>query len=42
VEPPFNRVVWRVIENDSARLTTFRNGDIDAYGAAPGISAPAG
>ncbi len=35
VEPPFNRVVWRVIENDSARLTTFRNGDIDAYGARP-------
>jgi peptide/nickel transport system substrate-binding protein len=35
VEPPFNRVVWRVIENDSARLTTFRNGDIDAYAARP-------
>jgi peptide/nickel transport system substrate-binding protein len=35
VEPPFDRVVWRVIENDSARLTTFRNGDIDAYGARP-------
>jgi peptide/nickel transport system substrate-binding protein len=35
VEPPFNRVVWRVIENDSARLTTFRNGDIDVYGARP-------
>jgi peptide/nickel transport system substrate-binding protein len=35
VEPPFNRMVWRVIENDSARLTTFRNGDIDAYAARP-------
>lgn len=35
LEPPFNRVVWRVIENDSARLTTFRNGDIDAYAARP-------
>jgi peptide/nickel transport system substrate-binding protein len=28
-------MVWRVIENDSARLTTFRNGEIDAYGARP-------
>jgi len=35
VHPPFNRVLWRVIENDSARLTTFRNGEIDAYGARP-------
>ncbi|ACL72035.1 peptide-binding protein [Thioalkalivibrio sulfidiphilus] len=35
VDPPFNRVLWRVIENDSARLTTFRNGEIDAYGARP-------
>lgn len=35
VEPPFNRLVWRVIENDSARLTTFRNGEIDVYGARP-------
>ncbi|MCC5861679.1 MAG: peptide-binding protein [Gammaproteobacteria bacterium] len=33
VDPPFDRIVWRVIENDSARLTTFRNGDIDAYEA---------
>jgi peptide/nickel transport system substrate-binding protein len=31
VDPPFDRIVWRIIENDSARLTTFRNGDIDAY-----------
>ncbi len=31
----FDRIVWRVIENDSARLTTFRNGDIDVYGARP-------
>jgi peptide/nickel transport system substrate-binding protein len=35
VQPPFERVIWRVIENDSARLTTFRNGDIDAYSARP-------
>lgn len=35
VDPSFDRIVWRVIENDSARLTTFRNGDIDVYGARP-------
>lgn len=35
VEPPFDRIVWRVIENDAARLTTFRNGEIDLYGASP-------
>lgn len=35
VDPPFDRIVWRVIENDSARLTTFRNQDIDLYGARP-------
>lgn len=35
VDPPFNRLLWRVIENDSARLTTFRNQDIDLYTARP-------
>lgn len=35
VDPPFERIVWRVIENDSARLTTFRNRDIDVYTARP-------
>lgn len=35
VDPPFERLVWRVIENDSARLTTFRNGDLDVYTARP-------
>ncbi len=35
VEPPLDRLVWRVIQNDSARLTTFRNQDIDVYGARP-------
>lgn len=35
VDPPFERIVWRVIENDSARLTTFRNQDIDVYNARP-------
>jgi peptide/nickel transport system substrate-binding protein len=29
VQPPYDRLIWRVIENDSARLTTFRNGEID-------------
>ena len=35
VQPSFDRLSWRVIENDSARLTTFRNGEIDAYGSRP-------
>jgi peptide/nickel transport system substrate-binding protein len=35
VQPSFDRLIWRVIENDSARLTTFRNGEIDAYGSRP-------
>ncbi len=35
VQPPFDRVMWRVIENDAARLTTFRNREIDVYGASP-------
>ncbi|HEX7009402.1 MAG TPA: peptide-binding protein [Phycisphaeraceae bacterium] len=35
-EPPaFDRLVWRIIENDAARLTTFRNGDIDEFPAQP-------
>ena len=33
--PSFNRILWKVIENDSARLTTFRNRDIDSYTARP-------
>ena len=35
VPPSFNRVLWKIIQNDSARLTTYRNGEIDAYGARP-------
>lgn len=35
VQPTYNRVLWKIIQNDSARLTTFRNGDIDSYGARP-------
>jgi peptide/nickel transport system substrate-binding protein len=35
VKPAFNRLIWKIIENDSARLTTFRNGEIDTYSARP-------
>ncbi|MGB1310319.1 MAG: peptide-binding protein [Leucothrix sp.] len=35
VQPTFDKLVWRVIQNDSARLTTYRNGDIDIYSARP-------
>ncbi len=33
--PTYNRLLWRIIKNDSARLTTYRNGEIDNYGARP-------
>lgn len=35
IQSPFDSVVWRVIANSAARLTTFRNGEIDVYGAQP-------
>ncbi|MCX7097647.1 MAG: peptide-binding protein [Methylococcales bacterium] len=35
VQPAYNRVLWKIIQNDSARLTTYRNGDIDSYSARP-------
>ncbi|MCU7914850.1 MAG: peptide-binding protein [Candidatus Thiodiazotropha sp. (ex Gloverina cf. vestifex)] len=35
IQPPYERLIWRVIENDSARLTTFRNGEIDTYSSRP-------
>jgi len=35
VLPAYNRILWKIIQNDSARLTTFRNGDIDSYSARP-------
>jgi len=31
LQPSFDRISWRIIQNESARLTTFRNGDIDVY-----------
>jgi peptide/nickel transport system substrate-binding protein len=35
IQPPFDELLWKVIANDSARLTTFRNGEIDLYSARP-------
>ncbi len=35
VSPAVDRVVYRVISSDVARLTSFRNGEIDTYGAPP-------
>ncbi len=35
VDPSFDRIVWNVIANEAARLTTFRNGEIDLYSARP-------
>lgn len=35
VQPSYSRILWKIIQNDSARLTTFRNGDIDSYSARP-------
>jgi len=35
VAPPFERLVWKVITNETARLTAFRNGEIDLYSARP-------
>lgn len=35
VQPSFDKVIWQIIENETARLTSFRNGDVDVYGAKP-------
>lgn len=35
IQPSYDRVLWRIIQNATARLTTYRNGDLDAYGARP-------
>ena len=35
VVPSLDRLVWKIIENENARLTTFRNGELDAYTAEP-------
>ena len=34
-QPSFERVVYKIIQNDAALLTEFRNGDIDFYRARP-------
>ncbi len=35
VQPAFEKLIWNVIENDSARLAAFRNGTIDSYSSTP-------
>ncbi len=35
VQPSFDRIIWKIIQNSSAELTTYRNGDIDIYAARP-------
>jgi len=38
--PAFNRLIWNVIENPTARTTAFRNGDTDSYGGPTGGPTP--
>ncbi len=38
--PSFDRVIWNVIQEPSARLTAFRNGDIDSLGGVSGPPTP--
>ena len=38
--PAFNRLIWNIIENPSARTTAFRNGDTDSYGGPTGGPSP--
>ena len=35
VPAPYDKVIWKIIQNDSARLTTYRNGELDSYSARP-------
>jgi peptide/nickel transport system substrate-binding protein len=35
VAPAFNQLVYKEITGDKARLATFRNGDLDIFGASP-------
>ena len=35
VRPAFDRLMWREINSEVARLTAFRNGEIDIFGAMP-------
>jgi peptide/nickel transport system substrate-binding protein len=34
-QPAFDRLVYKIIQNDAALLTEFRNGDLDFYSARP-------
>jgi peptide/nickel transport system substrate-binding protein len=38
--PSFNRLIWKVIENPSARTTAFQNGDTDIFGGMAGGPTP--
>lgn len=33
VQAPYEKIIWKIIQNDSARLTTYRNGELDTYSA---------
>jgi len=35
VQPAFDRMIWKIISNDAAALTEFKNGDLDHYQARP-------
>ncbi len=35
VQPSFDKMLWKIIENQTARLASYRNGEIDVYGARP-------
>ncbi|MEZ5560059.1 MAG: peptide-binding protein [Pseudomonadales bacterium] len=35
VRPAFDRIIYKIIQNDAALLTEFKNGDIDFYRARP-------
>jgi peptide/nickel transport system substrate-binding protein len=32
---PFDKLIWRIVQNESARMTTFLNGDVDEFGPSP-------
>nr|CAA6805325.1 MAG: Oligopeptide ABC transporter, periplasmic oligopeptide-binding protein OppA (TC 3.A.1.5.1) [uncultured Thiotrichaceae bacterium] len=41
VQPSYDRLLWKIIQNESANLTTYRNGGLDAYGVFPSSAKPA-
>jgi peptide/nickel transport system substrate-binding protein len=32
---PFDKLIWRIVQNESARMTTFQNGDVDEFSPSP-------